>query len=224
MPGFWKSVGNFFTGTPEKHKRVSTLLPEQQGNFNQLNNAIQGQGAGGAFGDAADYYRDLLDVNGTNAQQQSAPYLRQFNEQMIPDLAEQFAGMGSGGLSSSGFRNAGISAGTDLSERLGALRSQLRQQGAAGLANLGGMGLQNYSQDVMTQPGSQGFLSQAAPAFGTAIGAAFGGPAGAAIGGGIGNMFGGGSRSGSQAMRNSGPYGQNGPQASPQFQLPNRSF
>ncbi len=219
MPGFWKSVGNFFTGTPEKHKRVSTLLPEQQGNFNQLNNAIQGQGAGGAFGDTADYYRDLLDVNGQNAQQQSAPYLRQFNEQTIPDLAEQFAGMGSGGLSSSGFRNAGISAGTDLSERLGALRSQLRQQGAAGLAGLGGMGLQNYSQDVMTQPGSQGFLSQVSPLAGAAIGAFTGGPAGAAAGYQLGSSLG-----GSQVGRNSSPYGSSGPQASPQFQLPNRSF
>ncbi len=179
----------FFSGTPEQHKRVSTLLPgAQQDLGNQLFAAGKGRGGGGAFGESADYYRDLLSNDSADFNAFAAPEQRKFNEQTIPGLAEQFAGMGSGGLSSSGFQNAAIGAGTDLSERLGAIRANLRMQGAQGLQNIGQAGLGNFSQDVMTQPGSEGFLSQAAPAIGTAIGA-FGGPIGTAIGGAAGNLF-----------------------------------
>lgn len=156
-------ASKFFSGSPEQHERVGTLRPDQEPLYKQLQAALQKKGAGGAFGQSADYYRDLLSDNPETMQQFSAPELRRFNEEIIPDLSEQFAGMGSGGLSSSGFRNAAVNAGTDLSERLGAIRAQLRQQGAQGLANLGQVGLGNYSQDVMTQPGSEGFLSAAAP-------------------------------------------------------------
>ncbi len=200
--GFFKQVGNFLSGTPEKHKRVSTLLPEQQPLYQQLQNAGMNEGAGGAFGGAADYYRDLLSNDSQTMNQLSAPEMRKFNEEVIPGLSEQFAGMGSGGLSSSGFRNAAVNAGTDLSERLGAMRAQLRSQGAAGLAGIGQAGLGNFSQDVMTQPGSSGFLSQIAPAIGTGLGAAFGGPIGAAVGGSIGSSFG-----GSAVGKKTSPYG-----------------
>lgn len=200
--GFFKEVGKFFTGTPEKHKRVSTLLPEQQGLFQQLQNAGMNQGAGGAFGGAADYYRDLLSDDSSTFNAMQAPEMRKFNEEIIPGLSEQFAGMGAGGLSSSGFRNAAVNAGTDLSERLGSIRAQLKSQGAQGLANIGQMGLGNYSQDVMTQPGSQGFLSNIAPAVGAATGMFAGGPMGAMAGYQAGNAFG-----GQNVGQKTGPYG-----------------
>lgn len=203
-----KRINSFISGTPEKHERISTLLPEQQDLYQQLQKAGMEPGAGGAFGTAADYYRDLLSNDSQTAQAMFAPEQRRFNEQIIPGLSEQFAGMGSGALSSSGFRNAAINAGTDLSERLGAIRANLRAQGAAGLANIGQLGLGNYSQDVMTQPGSQGFLGAIAPAVGTAAGAYFGGPAGAAAGNaagqGVSNWLSGGSKVG----QNTSPYGR----------------
>jgi len=161
-----KTLGNFFFGTPEKHEQISTLLPQQQGLFNQLQGSAMNRGAGGAFGTAADYYRDLLGNDSQDFQSFAAPQMRKFNEDIIPGLAEQFAGFGSGGLSSSGFRNATVNAGTDLAERLGAIRANLRQQGAQGLQNIGQFGLNQFSQDRMVQPGTQGFLSQIAPAAG----------------------------------------------------------
>lgn len=167
-------IKNFLFGSPEKHERVSTLLPEQQKLYGQLTQAGMGRGAGGAFGESGDYYRDLLSNQSSDFNAFAAPEMRQFNEQTIPGLAEQFAGMGSGGLSSSGFRNAAVNAGSDLSERLGAIRAQLRQQGAQGLSNLGQAGLGNFSQDVMTQPGSEGFLSQVAPLASTLFSPALG--------------------------------------------------
>lgn len=170
-----RQAKKFFEGTPEEHERVSTLRPEQEQLYQQMINAGMGQGAGGAFGESADYYRNLLSNNPEDMQAFAAPEMRRFNEDIIPGLSEQFAGMGSGGLSSSGFRNAAVNAGTDLSERLGAMRAQLRQQGAQGLQGIGQAGLGNYSQDVITQAGSPGFLQQAAPAIGKAATAYFSG-------------------------------------------------
>ncbi len=172
-------------GSPEEHERVSTLLPGQQPNFRQLQNAAQGAGAGGAFGSGADYWYNILNDNPQLMQQFSAPEMRNFQQNTIPGLAEQFAGMGSGGLSSSGFRNASVNAGVDLQERLGALRAQLKQNASQGLMGLGQQALGNYSQDVMTQQGSPGFGATVAPLIGTAVGSMFGG-----IGAGVGNMAG----------------------------------
>ncbi len=233
MGGFWdyvsptgkknplyKAASKFWGGSKEKHKQVPTLLPEQMDLFNQAVNAGMKPGAGGAFGQAADYYRDLMSDNPKDMAAFSAPALRQYNEEIIPGISEQFAGMGSGGLSSSGFRNAQVQGATDLTERLGALRAQLRQHGAQGLQQIGEVGLRNYSQDRMTQQGSPGFMSQAAPLVGAAAGMFFGGPAGAAAGYGAGNAASGWMNkgiSGNQASSNSGPYGSNGPQASPQW-------
>lgn len=218
-----KKASNFLFGTPEKHKRVSTLRDEQEPLYQQLVNAGLNPGAGGAFGTAADYYRDLLSDNPADLAAYANPELRRYHEDIMPSIAEQYAGMGSGGLSSSGFQNAAIQGATDLSERIAAIRANLRQSGAAGLQNIGGMGLQNFSQDVMTQPGTQGFVSSVAPAAGTAIGAAVGGPAGAAIGSGIGSWFGG---KGAKIGANTSPYGSNSMAASPQtgFQLPNFQY
>ncbi|HXQ38565.1 MAG TPA: hypothetical protein VN843_31480 [Anaerolineales bacterium] len=226
MPGFFKSIGNFLTGTPEKRENVSTLLPEQEGLYEQLVGAGKGAGVGGAFGTSADYYRNLLNDNSADYQAFSAPMMRQYNQDIMPGISEQFAGMGSGGLSSSGFRNAQVQGTTDLAERLGSIRANLRQAGAQGLQNIGQLGLGNYSQNMMTQPGTEGFLSQIAPLAGTAAGAFFGGPSGAAIGNSLGNWFSGKMGGGSSVGANSSPYGSGGPQASPPnlnggFRLPN---
>jgi hypothetical protein len=223
MPGFFKSIGNFFTGTPEKRENVSTLRPEQEGLYQQLQNSAMGRGAGGAFGGAADYYRDLLSNDSADFNAFAAPQIRQYNEDIIPGISEQFAGMGAGGLSSSGFRNAQVQGGTDLAERLGSIRANLRQAGAQGLQNIGQLGLGNYSQNMVTQPGSEGLLSSLAPAIGTAIGS-FAGPLGSAAGGMAGNWLKN-SFGGNKVGANSGPYGSSGPQASPTsgggLQLPN---
>lgn len=183
--GLWDQLIGMLVGTPEKHKRVSTLGVGQEQILQNLIQSLQGGGAGGAFGDAADYYRDLLSDNPEDFQRYAAGENRRFNEETIPGLSEQFAGMGSGGLSSSGFRNAAVSAGTDLNERLGAIRAQLRQQGAAGLSGLGSQALGNYTQEVVSQQGTPGL---AGPALG-ALGTAALGPIGGVLGGIAGNYL-----------------------------------
>lgn len=183
---------SFWTGSQGKFNQMSTLGKEQQGLYNQLQQSNLGQGSGGSFGQAGDYYRSLLQNDNDTFNSLQAPELRRFREQTIPDLSEQFAGMGSGGLSSSGFRNAAVSAGTDLSERLGAIRAQLRQQGAQGLQNLGQQGLQQFNENVYTQgqPGAlQGLFSGLGQGLGAAGGAALGGGYGAGLSA-LGSLFG----------------------------------
>src|SRR6185503_11605046 len=114
MPKF----NEFLFGSPETRENVSTLRKEQEPLYQQLTKAGMQKGAGGAFGDAADYYRGLLSDESPDMEAFAAPEMRRYREQIVPELSEQFAGMGSGGLSSSGFRNAQMGAGTDLSERL----------------------------------------------------------------------------------------------------------
>lgn len=192
-----RGIGKFMMGTPAKQENISTLRPEQEGLYNQLVNAGMQQGTGGAFGDVADYYRGNLSNDPADFNAFAAPQLRQYNEDIVPGLSEQFAGMGAGGLSSSGFRNAQIQGATDLSERLGAIRAGLRQQSAQGLMGIGQQGLQSYSNPTITQPGTQGFLSSIAPAIGQAAGAWGGG-----FFNGMGNQMG-------QNMvgKNTSPYG-----------------
>ena len=178
-------ASSFFTGSPGKVEAVSTLLPEQQGLYKQLIGAGKGAGAGGAFGTAADYYRNLLSDNPADLAAFTAPAMRQYSEDIVPGLSEQFAGMGAGGLSSSGFRNAQMQGATDLAERLGAIRANLRQAGAQGLQGIGQAGLGNYSQMMQTEAPTQGAL----PGIMAGIGTAVGGPLGAAAGNVAGNWI-----------------------------------
>lgn len=189
---------SFWTGTQGGYDQRSIYGKEQMPLYQQRLRAAQQQGAGGAFGDSADFYRNQLNNQDPYAAYNdlSAPIERQFREQIVPGLAEQFAGMGSGGLDSSGFRNAAVGAGADLSERLGAIRAQLRQQGiqnqfnaAQGLEGIGQGGLNQSYENIFRSP-TPGFLESVAPAVGTIAGAALGGPAGAALGGSAGNAFG----------------------------------
>lgn len=192
-----------FSGTPEVREQVSNLTPSQL----RLQRQRERQ-AKRNFRKAENYYRDILSDNPEQFDAFAAPEMRRFQEQIVPDLAEQFAGMGSGALSSSGFRNAAVGAGADLSERLAAIRAGLRQNAAGSLANLGQMALTPHTQWQVTQPAqesfSSGLLSNVAPALGTAFGAAFGGPIGGAIGNFTGSLFGGSSESN---KGKSSPYG-----------------
>lgn len=221
-------LNQYAFGTPEKRKNVSNLRPEQEGLYNQLIQAGQQPGAGGAFGQSADYYRGLLGDNGADFNAFANPQLRQYYQDIVPNISEQFGGGGGGqgSFSSSGFRNAQVQGSVDLAERLGQIRANLRQAGAQGLQNIGQLGLQNFSQNMVTQPGSSGFLSSVAPAIGGAIGTAIGGPVGGAIGAGAGGLFGG--AGGNQVGMNRGPYQSSNIPASPQSNnpasIPRRSF
>jgi hypothetical protein len=174
------SSRDFWLGSPGKIQQQSTLGKEQQGLYQQLLGSAGGP-QGGAFGQAGDYYRDLLSNRGGDFEAFAAPEMRRFKEDIIPSLAEQFAGGGYGGIGGSGFRNAATRAGTDLSERLGSIRAGLRQSAAQGLMGIGQQGLGNYNENFYMQP-TMGFLPSLSIAGANAAGSAIGTGAGMALG------------------------------------------
>lgn len=107
--------------TPRGYERFSTLSGQQQDIYDTLLSKLKGQ----LGGEGMDTFK--------------APYLREFEEKIIPGLAERFAGMGAGSQSSSAFQQALGSSGADLSERLGVLGAQREQGALSGLGNLLGM-------------------------------------------------------------------------------------
>ena len=161
-------VNNFLFGKGSKNYQQSILSENQLKLSEQRNNAIRGKSSTGAYGTAADYYRDLLSPTSQNYDQMIAPEMRNFRENIIPDIGEEFAGMGSGAISSSGFRNSVLRAGEDLSERLGRLRQNAKMQGASGLSTLGQQGLQQETENIH-RPATEGFGNTAAYAGGQAL-------------------------------------------------------
>lgn len=153
-------------------KKVPTMSQGQQGLQNQILQLLQGQlGQGGPFSQAQGYLQNLLSGSPQSTSAFEAPAMRQFNEQIIPGLAERFSGLGAGSQSSSAFQQALGQAGAGLSENLQALRSGL--QGGAAQQLLGlpsqflGAGFQSPFAYMQTQGG--GRLSNLLGSFGQGI-------------------------------------------------------
>lgn len=124
--GKGNSLGTF----SEELQKVPTGTPEQQKFGQDLISLLnQSQGQGGGYSNANNYYNQLLGPNQQEAFNQFAsPYLQQFQEQVLPNIAERFAG--GGALSSSGFGQALGGAGAGLQAQLAQLFSGLQQQAA----------------------------------------------------------------------------------------------
>jgi len=95
------------------------------------------------------------------------PAMRQFQEEILPNLAEGFGGLGA--TSSSGAQQTFARAGERLSENLQAQRSGLQQGAVQNLMGILGQGLQGNQQHYIS-PGSQGFLQSIVPGIAGGIG------------------------------------------------------
>lgn len=167
MPSF----SQMLFGKNEKIQNISNQNPQQQQLWQQM---MEGMGGGGGYGDIANYYKQLMAGDPASEKAFSDPMMRQFREETVPGLAEQFAGMGSGGgMGSSGFRNSAVNAGADLQERLSSMRANLRQQGAQGLSGM----YQQMMQPTMTptfRPATGGLVGGMAQGIGQGLGSAAG--------------------------------------------------
>ena len=164
---FFSGLKDLFLGGQNTAQQFSQLNPQQEqalsqllGLFDPSQLAIQQQPT---YQAGQSYLQSLL---GGDISQFSDPYMRQFKEQTIPGIAEQFAGLG--GLSSSGFQQALGGAAAGLQERLASLRGQLQMQAlpqALGYAQAPGqtqmdlyrIGL-SPTQQTAIQPGQKGIL------------------------------------------------------------------
>lgn len=189
MPKF----SEWLFGSPDKLKKVATGTKEQQALHNSiLGQAMGMQGAGGGYDLAQNYFNNFLGENQQQAYDQfSQPYLQQFNEQILPQIAELFAGAGA--LSSSGFGQALGGAASGLQSQLAQLFSQLQSQAAAQQYNqynqLSQTGLNYQPFAYQKKQGSGGFLAPLLGGIGTAMGGPIGAALGQGIGGGISSLF-----------------------------------
>ena len=181
MPGF----SEWLFGSPDKFEKVPTGTPQQEGLHNNiLAQAMNMSNHGGGYDLANQYYNNFLGNNQSQAFDQfSSPYFQQFNEQILPQIAERFAGAGA--LSSSGFGQSLGGAASGLQAQLAHLFSQLQNQAASqqyGQYNqLAQTGLNHQPFAYNQQQGSAGFL---APFF-TAMAPNLAGP----FASGIGSLF-----------------------------------
>lgn len=149
-------------------KKIPTMTKEQQSVLSQMLQLLGPQGGlGEGMGGAIDLQRQLMDPSSQAVQQFTDPYMKEFEQETIPMLAERFAGLGGGlggGLSSSGFGQALSSAGSNLQSQLAALKAGLGQNAAQSLmgqyGNIAGMGLsaQPFGYSRPTQGALPGFL------------------------------------------------------------------
>ncbi len=141
---------------PAGYRQLSTLSGGQNQLLKQLLGSLQGQSSNiqqsPLFQQGSSFLQNLLSGSPEATAAFEAPYLRQFNEQIVPGLAERFSGLGAGAQSSSAFSQALGAAGAGLQENLAGLRGQLQlgalpqalgyaQQPISNFQGLAGLGL-----------------------------------------------------------------------------------
>lgn len=184
-PGIMMLLGSLFSGglgalTGNKGEQKSSFSKPQQQGINDILQSIKGMRGGAQdvtqnpqFQQGNEFLNSLFN-DPSFFQNIEAPALRQFNEQIAPDIANRFASMGSGGsLGSTAFRNQINREGSNLAQNLSAQRTGMQQQalpqtyGAAQqpFSNLMQLYQQALGQPQMNQyqPPSAGFGSLAAP-------------------------------------------------------------
>lgn len=194
-------VSDWLFGTPDKIKQVTTDTKGQtQLHEAMLNQLQQSSAQGGGYSNANNYYNSFLQPGNQGLNQFSDPYIQQFNEQIMPMIAEKYGGMGA--LSSSGFGQALGGAASGLQSNLAQLFSQLQGQAAQqqyGQYNqMGQTALGHKAFENVKQEGSGGMFAPMMGMLGTALAGPLGGMAASGIssmfkpqqGGGFGNMAG----------------------------------
>jgi hypothetical protein len=168
-----------FSGSASKLKTFETLTKGQRSKLKDYIQAIH-PGAFNVskdkgFREAGHYYQDLMDPESKLNQKMQAPYLRQFEEEIVPKVSEGFAGadaMDSGAFNLAMSKEAG-----GLEERLAGLTEQNQLQGAQGAMEYGQIqpnlwqglmntGMRTSGFDYAYLPGKSGMLNPILSALG----------------------------------------------------------
>lgn len=148
-------AGQSFLGG-DKQKKLSNWNSQQKDFFK--NYAQNAQGMQQGFGQATSQLQQYMDPNSSIWGDMFDPYMKQFNQETIPGIAERFAG--GGALSSSGFGQALGAAGGNLQSNLAQMKSGMMRQalmdylGQYNQQAQGVMGAQPFS--YMNQQGGGG--------------------------------------------------------------------
>lgn len=171
-------LNEFLFGKSPKLKQKSALTAGQENLFNQVTGQL---GSSNLYGSGLGLLRSLLEGQAGEDQYNAfaAPYMQQFEQEILPMIGERFAGLGanSGALSSSGFAQALGGAGAGLQSQLGQLREGLRNQALQSVFNQYGNALGQRTFGFTEKPGSSGFVPSALGGFaqGGGLGALMGG-------------------------------------------------
>lgn len=179
MPG----LSEFLFGKRDKTKSLNVLSPEQKQALSEyFSNGIE---RSPIYSSGASFLQNLLSGSPEAYQSFEAPYMQNFQQNILPAIAERFAGMGTGAgaSSSSALYNSLAQAGRNLQTDLAGLRSGLQMQAlpqALGYAQqpysnkLAGLGVRPFEN--IYQPGSTGLFggltSGLASGLGTGLGLA----------------------------------------------------
>ena len=175
---------NKFTSKGDKFSNIPTYT---KGQNQLLGSLLGGLAPGGLFAQGGaqgtQYLQGLLNPESEAYQAMEKPYMQRFQQEIVPGLAERFAGAGAmgGGLSSSGFGQSLSAAGGNLAAQLAALRATGQQNAARGLMGnyqgLLGSALGARSFLPSYQPGNTGLFGPALSSMGQGIGYQMGNPA-----------------------------------------------
>jgi hypothetical protein len=194
LPNLFGHKSSTWSGSKPKLKKYETLSKEQKSLQKDIlkhpHVSLPKASKDPSYQAGQSYLQSILSQDPEMMKQFEAPYMRQFQEETIPQLAERFTALG-GGQNSSAFQQALGQAGASLSERLAALRSGLglqASQQALGYAQLpfeqaykGGaldlsrmqLGLGTPAFGYMGMPGTEGVgskISQGLSSAGSSMG------------------------------------------------------
>lgn len=168
--------GDFLFGSdssmdPYNQQALNTILQMLKGkNGIEQNQAYQG---------GNDFLRRLFSNDPQQLQEFQQPYLDNYNENIVPDIANRFAGMGTGasGLSSSGFQQTLAQSSRGLQKDLAQMRGQQQLGALTSALQYAQQPISNKlaaAQSVPGQyyetPGQSGFLQSFAQGAGQGIG------------------------------------------------------
>lgn len=159
------SLKELLFGRKPKMKQLPTMDPQQQQLLSQLLGGLGAPAGAGLQG-----LMQLLSGEPGAFEAFEAPAMRQFEEQIVPGIAERFSGAGGGAQQSSAFQQALSQAGAGLSERLAAQRGELQTGARSQLMQLLGLGLQQRPFGYGQQAGTPGFLGGITPGIGAGLG------------------------------------------------------
>jgi hypothetical protein len=160
-------------------QKMDTMTPEQQQFLSQIMSQLNDGQLGQGYVQGLSGLMGMMDPSSAAYQRFEQPYMKQFNEQTVPQLAERFAGAGAqgGALSSSGFGQALSSAGSQLQTSLAGMKAGLQQNAIRDILNqyksMAGIGL--GAQPFGYQQPQQGFVPGIFNSFAQGAGKAMGG-------------------------------------------------
>ena len=129
-------------------EKVDRFTPEQQAMMKQMYGPLSE-----SMGLGFDKIQQILSGNPEAFAEFEAPMMRQFQQEIVPEIGNRFAGMGShGSLSGSGLQQTLAQSGKELSEGLGALRAGLQQNAISQLGGFMNQAMTPMYENIYMQP------------------------------------------------------------------------